>query len=168
MIRKLERGYCDMKRQSGYYISAYCSIDSLGNVLGTGLRHDQNISLWHFDGKKLELLRHWELERITGMKHHDVAFYNYKDFEVFLNHLLKEFEIDLSDIVKIIGMEKENFDYDAYSYHSLCHLYGSMMSDTSIFYNENILGLSLDAGPDFSFENDSDEKKYYVGVDRLY
>jgi predicted NodU family carbamoyl transferase len=39
-----------------------------------------------------------------------------------------------------------------------------MMSDTSIFYNENILGLSLDAGPDFSFENDSDEKKYYVGV----
>ncbi|MDF3650839.1 hypothetical protein, partial [Enterobacter hormaechei] len=50
--------------EKGYYIFAYVEINKYANFYKTDTkRHDQNISLWEYDGGKLSLLRYWETDR---------------------------------------------------------------------------------------------------------
>lgn len=107
-------------------------------------------------------MHHWELERYTGLKHQDNPFFSEKDF---INVLLKEYDLTINDINKIIGMYKREVDMcNELSYHSLCHLYASIFIDSEAFYSGNILALSVDGGPDFLFEEDYGKKKCYVGA----
>ena len=60
--------------RDGLYISAY--IAPPGTVPAAGrawVRHDQNISAWLKRGRRVELAAVWELERISGRKHHALA-----------------------------------------------------------------------------------------------
>ena len=71
----------------------------------------------------------------------------------------------MDKIVDVIGMDdKELGSCGTMSYHSLCHLYASMLMDSEVFYNDSILSLSIDGGPDFLFEKDYPTKKCYVGA----
>ena len=137
----------------------------MGNILGTSTRHDQNIALWKVEKNNITLLCHCELERISGIKHHDIPFYSMEDFSNFVNELLIEYAIERKDIVKIIGMDLEGMSSNnQIAYHSLCHLYASAGMDSEIFYNGKILALSLDAEPDVLCENNARNKYYYAGA----
>ncbi len=66
-------------------------------------RHDQNISLWYYSNGTLLLIRYWELERITRIKHHNKAFRSKEHAIEFINLLLKEVGLSIENIVGIIG-----------------------------------------------------------------
>lgn len=157
------------KINNGYYISAYCDIDPLGNILDSSVRHDQNIALWEVVDNKVYLLHHWELERITGLKHHQTSFFSEEDFILFVNELLVPYDITNENIQQFIGMKdidraaKINFD-DKIAYHSLCHMYASLGMESDILYNDKILALSIDAAPDIMFDENSRDKYYFAGA----
>lgn len=157
------------KVSNGYYISAYCDIDSLGNILNSPVRHDQNIALWKVEENKVSLLHHWEIERITGLKHHQTSFFSEEDFILFINELLVPYGITNEDIQQFIGMKdidraaKINFN-DKIAYHSLCHMYASLGMESETFYNDKILALSIDAEPDMIFDENSRDRYYFAGA----
>jgi len=155
--------------EDGYYISAYCSIDSLGNILQTAFRHDQNISLWKFYDNKLELIHHWEIERLSGMKHNKIPFYCVEDFNQLVVELIKPYDLKFQDIKAVLGIKEtaELFNlhlHDDISYHSICHLYSSLLSNTEEFYTEDFIVLALDGGPDFEVESNARKKYFYAGA----
>ncbi len=117
--------------KDGFYLSTYLDIDEIGNLTGYAYRHDQNIALWKKQGKKIELVKYWELERITGLKQHDNSIFSEKYAINIINQLLADESLSISDIVDIWGTPRlgtsEYFDQckhsEQYTYHSLCHLF---------------------------------------------
>lgn len=76
--------------KKGYYLFAYVEINKYANFYKTDTkRHDQNISLWEYDGGKLSLLRYWELERLSRIKHHNKAFYSETQFKNIVNQVAR-------------------------------------------------------------------------------
>lgn len=154
---------------SGYYLSAYCNIDPIGNLVNAPIRHDQNIALWKLEGNKLELLKHWELERNSGLKHHQADFFSIEDFYEYVNRLLSVYGISYMNIKKCVGIhgiDKEadvEFD-EQFTYHSLCHLYSSMGVDSDIVHNGEILTLAIDGESDMIYDTKSREKYYFTGA----
>lgn len=156
------------KIKDGIYISAYCDINSLGNVLNTSVRHDQNISLWKVKGDRIVLLKHIELEKISGEKHHRTPFFSVDDFYMFVNKVLVPYQLTYKEIKGYIGMgniEKgiQIINDKVISFHSICHLYASMGMNSETFYTNKILALSLDAEPDTVYELNAKEKYYFAG-----
>lgn len=148
--------------KSGYYLSAYIHIDKLAHLEKVQVRHDQNIALWFLKNQSVELVHYWELERLTGIKKHNLSFYDCKHFEEVLNQLLFEYNISINDLVEIWGVPQ----YSAYnepigkvkgfSYHSTAHAYSVLLSNTNHFHNNNILVLAVDGGPDNVFDKEGD------------
>lgn len=157
--------------RDGYYISTYIHIDSLAHLYNTAQRHDPNISLWHKSGNKVKLVHYWELERLTGIKQNRVAFYDTAQAKEFIEKLLKEYNLRLDDIVDIWGTPQldtdDNYhsvnDFPGLSYHSISHLFSALMCDTDKFYNDNIIGLAVDGGPDSLIDKTAYKKDYYAG-----
>ena len=152
-----------------YYISAYCSIDPLGNILSPPVRHDQNVSLWKKEGNRVQLLSHWEVERISGIKHHHTDFFSEADFLNFIDERLKEYDITNKDIQAYIGIKNysksSKLEFDKkFAYHSVCHLYSSIGMNSDIFYKEKILALALDGEPDMCVDHLSRNKYYFAGA----
>lgn len=155
--------------KDGFYLSTYIEIDDISNIYEFGQRHDQNISLWRKVGKSIELIHYWELERITGEKQHRTAFYDKEHAVEVINKLLKPYKLSVDDMLEIWGtpLLDTNDDYhslDCYpdlSYHSIAHLFSSIMLDTDIFYNENILSIALDGGPDQIVDKTATKKSFY-------
>lgn len=157
--------------KDGYYISAYIQIDPIGHVLEMGSRHDQNIALFYKKDDNIKLVRYWELERYTGLKMHKHSFYNTQHAEDTINILLQEFNLTLNDINEVWGTNgiKNSGpyfalnDYPHFSNHSISHLYSSILCDTDIFHNENIIGLAVDGSPDGILDTNEMKKSYYTG-----
>lgn len=146
--------------KNGYYLSAYISIDKIGNLYKLiSNRHDMAIALWKFDGINLSLVRYWELERLSRIKHHDVPFFDEKSAKGAIDSLLAEENLSLGDIIEIWGCPKLGDksvceDGDFY-FHSISHLFSSILIDTDIFYNNKILSFALDLKSD----NETEERK---------
>lgn len=88
--------------ENGYYIFAYVEINEYANYYKIDTkRHDQNISLWKSNDGNLILLRYWELERLSRIKHHNKAFSTKEQFINFVNQLLSQFDLDVSKLVGI-------------------------------------------------------------------
>lgn len=158
--------------EDGYYISVYSNIDPIMNCYkNCFIRHDHNISLWKKSGSDIKLVHHWELERQTGLKHHQVSFFNQEDFKNYVEGLLSQYDIGLKDIKQIIGtpgadtnMKYYNNDFgDDLTYHAAAHLFSSIMMDSKIFYNNKILALSFDGGSDVTIDKDITTKCNFMG-----
>lgn len=157
--------------EKGYYLFAYVEINKYANFYKTDTkRHDQNISLWEYDGGKLSLLRYWELERLSRIKHHNKAFYSETQFKNIVNVLLSEFNLQLSDIKEIyaypyLNDKQQKIEYidNNYNYHSICHMFSSLLMNTSDFYNENMLSFSVDLDSDYISEKKDNKKNDYIG-----
>ncbi|MCR5803679.1 MAG: nodulation protein NodU [Clostridia bacterium] len=154
--------------KEGYYISAFVCIDELQNILDIKIRHDQTIALWRYKDNEIELLRYWELERISGIKMHPKAFYNKEAFFLLLEDLLKEESITLSDIEAIWGTPEIETDIsyrdwvdERFAFHSFAHLLTAVCFENKSPLDSTILAMALDAGPDSKFEPDAYEKLYY-------
>lgn len=159
------------KLKDGYYLSIYSEIDPIFHIKSYSLRHDHNMALFKKTGNNVELVHHWEFERITGLKHHQIAFYDKKDAVGFINQMLGEYSLTLDDMCDVIGVPQlstcDNYhsvdDLTEVSYHSICHLFTSMLMDTNLFYNENIISLAFDGGPDVVVDKNAYKKNAYCG-----
>lgn len=157
--------------KDGFFLSTYLNIDEIGNLTGYVYRHDQNIALWKKQGKKIELVRYWELERITGLKQHDNSIFSDEYAINIINQLLAGESLSINDIVDIWGTPRlgtsEYFDKckysEQYAYHSLCHLFSSLLSNTKKIKDKTVIGLALDGGPDIVTQDDAYTKKYFCG-----
>lgn len=151
-------------------MTIYSCVDSLCNLLHTSYRHDHNLSLWHKVNQEIRLIHHWELERTTGLKHHDVAFFSVEDAENFINGLLSVYGLSLSDMNAVWGTPLLDTltgynvlePYGAFTYHALCHLFSSLLIDSRIFYEDEILALSYDSGSDVLLEENARERAMYL------
>lgn len=79
-----------------HFLSGY--LTPPGPIAVLSARHDQNVALWRRTGRTVELVRVWEVERVSGQKHHHQPLYTPSRAEAFLNGLLATEGLDLSDI----------------------------------------------------------------------
>lgn len=147
--------------KNGYYMSAYLAAHPLSYLEKTPIRHDENLALWYVEGNEVQLIKYWELERITGFKQHTLSFFSKSDMEAFVNGLLKSYDLTLDDLVEVWGtpeLEKEPVKYltemqkDS-GIHTVAHLYSGLLSDTELFHKSNIVALAVDGGPDGYISN---------------
>lgn len=158
--------------QPGYYLSVYTCVDPMLYLHEIQVRHDHNMTLWHFENNNLELVKHWEFERISGEKHHAANFRSVNSFHIFVDEILKEFNLNKDDIIGIFGTPKISTHENLYempnqlgiTYHSLFHLYTAMLMDTDIFSNQTILTLALDGGADILSDSNIKEMYQFAGA----
>lgn len=158
--------------KDGFYLSTYISISDINNVLATCVRHDQNMALWKKERNKISLVHYWEFERYTGEKHQYRSFYSIEQAEEVINHMLKEYDITLADIVEIWGtpaLEKgkkgatiEKKD-ERFTYHSYAHLFSCLFAEKKFFDENTILALEVDGGPDGECDEGMYNKCLYMG-----
>lgn len=157
--------------KNGYYLSCYIEFDPIGNLYHYARRHDQNIALWKLEDGFVKLIHYWELERLTGYKKHQVAFYNVAQFERIMNELLKPYGIIIEDIVEIYGTpelhKSEEYlslmKYSDYTYHTMCHLASCIFMETEIYEQEKILAFSVDGGSDIVADKDAMKRYAFAG-----
>lgn len=156
---------------NGYYLSTYLNIDELAHLMNINLRHDQNVSLWKKENNNIKLIHYWELERITGKKGHKKSFYSKEQAMEFINVLLEEYNLTIDDMKEVWGTPQlqtcDDYhsldEYKDLSYHSISHLFSSILLDTDLFYTEDIIGLAVDGAPDIVMDPNLHKKKYYSG-----
>ena len=128
------------------------------------------MALWKLENGKLDLIRFWEFERISGLKKHASSFYSIEDARLFVNEQLGELGLHLKDIIEIWGtpgLTSHNIvpkDPEGICLHSIYHLYASLLMDTDRLRESEILCLALDAGPDNLEEHNAYFKNFYAGA----
>jgi carbamoyltransferase len=157
--------------RNGFYLSTYLSPPGISQLLNIEPRHDNNLSLWRLNGKDLELVRHWELERLSGIKQHGGAFRDVSDARSFIGSLLQEEGVNWPAIQASWGTPALDFGC-AYGSpdpelptHGVAHAFSSLLLDSEIFHSERILCFAPDGGPDHVLGRTAN---WYVGgyVDR--
>jgi carbamoyltransferase len=156
----------------GYYLSIYAHIDALCHVHDISVRHDQNMALWYFEHGCVELVRYWEFERFTGLKHHARSFVDETHAKTFINHLLSEFNLSIDILQGVWGTPGLSSVDDkiwmkhatGFTSHTLAHLFSTLLLDTDKFNNETILALAMDGGPDTVIDSPSNSCSFYVGA----
>ncbi|MBB6022755.1 hypothetical protein HNR77_003854 [Paenibacillus sp. JGP012] len=106
------------------------------------------------------------------MKHHWLSLYNEEQAHKIINNLLKTYGLSMNDIIHIWGTPMlENDDsydstglYPELPLHSMMHLFSSLLMETDIFYQSNMISLALDAGPDNITDPLARDKKFYAGA----
>lgn len=157
--------------KNGYYLSTYLEINELGNLYHVSDRHDQNMSLWRVVNQQIELVHYWEMERVTGKKHHRHAFFDANQAKVVINKLLSNYNLLVDDMIEIWGTPgiETTSDYHSleeypdFSYHAMSHLFSAILLDSDKFYNDTIIGFSLDFGSDSVIDNDIKNKIQFLG-----
>lgn len=158
--------------KDGYYLSTYLHIDPLANTLKFRIRHDQNMSLWKKEGEQIKLIHYWELERTERLKQYSRSFFTEQDAVCLINNLLHPYGLKINDMVEVWGTPQlqtcEDYhsvlEFPEVSYHSIAHLFSSILSDTDIFEHENIVALSLDGGPDTVIDEKTYQRNFYSGA----
>lgn len=154
-----------MTSQDGtWYLSAY--ISPPGHDAYICMRHNHCIALWRRTADAIELARYWEIERVSGMKHHAMPLFGDAALRSFLTDLLAEEGLTLADVDTLWGTPgvdgfepiPPGLQPADVSLHSLSHLWSSLLLDSELFKESTIVAMAMDAGPDFdlgigSFEN---------------
>ncbi|MBV1855875.1 nodulation protein NodU [Catellatospora tritici] len=151
-----------------YFLSSYISQPDSLSVIAP--RHDQNIALWRSRDSRVELLRIWELERISGQKHHYWPLFTVDRYNRVLADLLAAEGLSLDDVSASWGTPglphhseiRLPAGSEDFPVHSLSHLYSGLLLDAAVFRSETIVGLALDGRPDFGLDQTS-KKYWYAG-----
>jgi hypothetical protein len=133
-------------------------------------RHDQSIALWRTADSRVELVRIWELERISGQKHHYWPLFTVDRFNRALAELLAAEGLSLEDVSTSWGTPdlphhtviKLPAGTEDLPVHSLAHLYSGLLLDSEIFRTETIVGLAVDGRPEFGLDQ-AGKKYWYAG-----
>lgn len=157
-----------MGTKNEYFLSVYLVQPGENSVLSP--RHDQAVALWRTSEHTVDLVRVWEVERLTGLKHHDWPLFTVARAEAFLNYLLAPEGLLLADMTCLWGTP----GLPGYRHipalagaaglpiHSLAHLFSGLLLDTQLFKEENIVAMAVDGGPDF-VEESANPKHWYAG-----
>src|SRR5215469_11073792 len=147
-----------------WYLSAY--IAPPGPDAFICMRHNHCIALWRRTADTVELARYWEIERVSGLKHHATPLFGDSALRALLTDLLAQEGLALADVDTLwgtpglsgfepipAGVRPANV-----SLHSLSHLWSSLCMDSELFKEATIVAMAMDAGPDFdlgigSFDN---------------
>lgn len=151
-----------------HILSTYLSVPGDRRVFRP--RHDQNVALWRISDSVIELQRVWEVERFSGEKHHQAPMYSVGRAESFLALLLAQEELTVEDISQTWGTPNlpkyeesvRPSGTNAFYIHTLAHLYSGVLSDSSLFQNEQVYGLAMDGAPDRVLD-DKKALSRYVG-----
>ncbi|MFC5407345.1 carbamoyltransferase C-terminal domain-containing protein [Cohnella soli] len=157
--------------KDGYYLSIYAHVDELTHLLEAHTRHDQNMALFRKEGENVTLVRFWELERFSRIKAHPYSFFDETEAKAEINRRLQSENLSLEDMVEVWGTPRlQNHseyhsmqDYPALSYHSVSHLFSTLLMDTDVFYKERMIGMAVDAGPDGVLDPHEIDKSPYAG-----
>lgn len=139
----------------GYYLTTYLAPPELSNLLGIRPRHDQNLTLWHLGRQgHLDLVRHWELERLSGEKHHWQVFPDVSAARARIATLLAHDGVVWDDLRAVWGTP----GLDAgpacgspdprFPLHTIAHLFPTLIRSTEELASTDILSLAVDGGPD--------------------
>ncbi|MGF6885327.1 carbamoyltransferase [Nocardia sp. GAS34] len=153
-----------------YVLSTYLSPP--GPTAFTTIRHDQSVALWAIQGDEISLVRYWELERISGMKHHHMPIYDSTRSPIdLLNGLLAQENLTLADIAEVWGTPGlasmsalPDYATQGLPIHSVSHLFSGLCLDTDRFRDSTIVALAMDGGPDFTLEQDLLGEHWYAGA----
>ena len=157
-------------RDSTYYLSVYLAPPGRESIFHSQ-RHNHAVALWRRRDRLVELVSYWELERFTGLKHHDLPLGSMESTRSLIETLLAEEGLTPSDIAEVWGtpgiatndhIERRFGDGD-FPIHSLAHLYSAMLVDTETFRQSNIIALAIDGGPDTALDHTSTDC-FYVGA----
>ena len=141
-----------------YCLSAYVSPTGVAGLFWP--RHDQCVALWRVSTGSVTLVRYWELERISGLKHHVWPVLTPERREALFEELLREEGLTLTEIDQIWGLPDVGDSsaivdlaaQNSLSVHSLGHLFGCILLDSKEFRTQTIIALAIDGGPDFVLE----------------
>jgi carbamoyltransferase len=142
-----------------YFLSAYLTATGKASLFWQ--RHDQCVALWRRQGDRVDLVRYWELERLSGLKHHVWPSFTDEQRTGLLAALLATEGLTLSDITDIWGLpdagdSRRIVDLahrHRLSVHSLGHLFSCLFLDPAVFRDGTIVALAIDGGPDFVLED---------------
>ncbi|MER5431785.1 carbamoyltransferase C-terminal domain-containing protein [Streptomyces sp. NPDC002588] len=162
-------GPMDNMNRGAYVVSSYLSPSGLSAF--TARRHDQNVALWHVDQQAVTLVRYWEIERLSGIKHHPLPLYDARSSADLLDILLAQEGLtraDVSEIWGTPGLEVNEvlpaFDRRGLPAHSLAHLFSGLCMDSDKFQESDIIALAMDAAPDFLLESTVLDEYWYAGA----
>jgi carbamoyltransferase len=155
-----------------FYLSTYLAEPGPNSVLSS--RHDQAVALWRRTGDSVELARIWELERLSGQKHHHWPAFTNARVQALLSGLLDREGLSLADIRCTWGTPglpgyrplSHPAGAERFPLHSLAHLFSGLLLDTTIFKEATIVGMAIDGGPDFVQERSSPDYWYAGCVSR--
>ncbi|HZM75038.1 MAG TPA: carbamoyltransferase C-terminal domain-containing protein [Candidatus Limnocylindrales bacterium] len=153
-------------RGQDYYLSCYLSPPGEFSVLAQ--RHDHSVALWRRSGRQVELVRLWEVERISGQKHHAWPLYTPRRAAAFLDWLLASEDLSLADVQQVWGTPglpkyaplTVAAGARQFPVHSLAHLFSGLLLDTELFKTETIIGMAVDGAPDTVLDEQSPEFWY--------
>lgn len=157
-----------MVNKNGVTYSLSCYMSPPGELAVLAPRHDQSIALWRHTGRRIELARLWEIERISGQKHHAWPLYTPERAETFLSHLLAQENLTLTDITHTWGTPGLPHSRpltlpagaEKFPIHSVAHLFSGLLMDTELFKNETIIAMAMDSAPDAVLDTQSPEYWY--------
>ncbi len=144
----------------GYYLAAYLTPPGVSRLIGAWVRHDANISLWHKRGATIRLIAHWELERLTGVKHDGTALLSGENARKLVSDLLVPFGLSPRDLQCVWGTPGLGDGPAAIgrpveptmARHAMAHLFTGLFMDSARFYRGTIVALAIDGGPDAVLE----------------
>jgi carbamoyltransferase len=151
-----------------HFLSSYLSPPNSLSVIAP--RHDQNIALWRVCDSRVELVRVWELERISGQKHHYWPLFTIDRYNRMLAELLACEGLSLEDVNLSWGTPglphhseiRLPAGSEDFPVHSLSHLYSSLLLDSEVFRSQTIIGMAIDGRPDFGLDQ-AGKKYWYAG-----
>lgn len=149
-----------------YFLSCYMSPP--GDLAVLAARHDHGVALWRRSGRRVELARCWEVERISGQKHHAWPLYTRERARAFLDGLLDGEGLSLADMAAVWGTPglpgaapvPIPAGAEEFAVHSLAHLFSGLLLDTELFKSETIVGMAVDGAPDTVLDTRSPDAWY--------
>ncbi|MCT9934166.1 hypothetical protein N5079_28585 [Planotetraspora sp. A-T 1434] len=152
-----------------YFLSCYLSAP--GDLAILAPRHDHGVALWRRSGDTVELARFWEVERVSGQKHHGWPLFTVDRASAFLDGLLADEGLSLRDMRHVWGTPGLPGHADievpagsgAFPVHSLAHLFSGLLMDTKLFKNETIIAMAMDGAPDAVLDTHS-PTHWYAGA----
>lgn len=153
-----------------YVVSAYLSPPGLRAF--TTYRHDQCVALWKVEDSVITLTRYWEVERLSGRKHHEMPLYDAgRSPDQLLDQLLAREGVSRDKVTEIWGTPGlrgaaplPQFDSQGLPIHSLAHLFSGLCLDTARLRDSTIVALAIDGGPDFTLEPRVLDDNWYAGA----
>lgn len=151
-------GYTLCSMSESYSMSVYLAATD-GSV-EADTRHDHCAALWRSSDDAVELVRYWELERLSGLKHHDSPLTDRQLAHDLLDDLLSREGLRLGEMSAIWGtpglQTSARFAQVAaasnLSVHSMAHLFSAVLVDWDLFRTSTIIGMALDGAPDWTLD----------------